>query len=293
MPRRLLSLLSLLSGLLLAAVLPPSAHARALAADVVHIPLHDASAAPATMVAGVFAPQGDGPFPIVVYSHGRSMDRDGTQLPDPRGFVRYFVRRGFVVVAPIRPGYGATGGDDREDSGVLFDIFGNCWGHPRFGRAAAAARDALAETIEWVHAQPWADARRIVLVGTSMGGLASVATAAANLDGVIAYVNFAGGTGGNDRASPEHSCGSADMEALMARYGASTRVPGLWLYAQNDALWGAERPRAWYRAFAAGGSGARFVQTAAVPHADGHQLLGRGSRLWMPELDRFFAELGL
>jgi dienelactone hydrolase len=260
----------------------------------VRIPLaHDAGAVPQGMVTGIFAPGSGGIHPVVVYSHGRNADRSQTDLPDPRGFVRYWTRRGFVVVAPIRPGYGATGGADREDSGVLYDIFGNCWGHPRFGRAAAAAREALVATVDWVRAQPWADARHIVLVGTSMGGLASVATAAANLDGVVGYVNFAGGTGGNGEASPAHSCGAEDMEALMARYGASTHVPSLWLYARNDAFWGPERPRLWHAAFAAGGSPTRFVQTPPLPHADGHQLLGRGSRLWMPEVDRFLAELGL
>jgi dienelactone hydrolase len=260
--------------------------------DVVRIPMPASADVPQGMVAGVFMPVDAGPRPVVIYSHGRSADRAATALPDPRGFVRYWTRHGFAVVAPIRPGYGATGGADREDSGVLFDLFGNCWGHPRFGRAAAAARAALVSAVEWVRMQPWADPRRILLVGTSMGGLASVATAAADVDGVVGYVNFAGGTGGNDEASPEHSCGSQDMEALMARYGATTRVPGLWLYARNDAFWGPERPRLWHQAFAAGGSAARFVQTPPVPHADGHQLLGRGSRLWMPEVDRFLAGLG-
>jgi dienelactone hydrolase len=286
---------AVLRGLVLAALLAAGGAAAAASfvhpPQVVHIPF-DAAATPHGIVAGIFVPAGEAPFPVMVYSHGRSADRSRTELPDPRGFVRYWLRKGFAVVAPIRPGYGPTGGKDLEDSGVLYDIFGNCWGHPRFGHAAAAARDALKATIGWVRGQAWADAGRILLVGTSMGGLASVATAAANLDGVIGYVNFAGGTGGNGEASPEHSCGSADMEAVMTRYGASTRVPSLWLYAQNDTFLGPERPRAWHRAFAAGGSHARFVQTPPVPHADGHQLLGRGSRLWIPEVDRFLAELG-
>jgi dienelactone hydrolase len=39
----------------------------------------------------------------------------------------------------------------------------------------------------------------VVLVGASMGGLASVASAAHEPPGVVAYVNFSGGTGGNGR----------------------------------------------------------------------------------------------
>jgi dienelactone hydrolase len=271
---------------------PAHAAVSGAAPEIVRIPLDRLVAATAELVAGVYAPTGPGPFPVVVYSHGRSADRSETELPDPRGFVRYWVRRGFVVVAPIRPGYGETGGEDREDSGVLYDIFGNCWGHPQFARAAAAARIAIAGTVAWVRTQPWAERDRILLMGTSMGGLASVATAAANVEGVVASVNFAGGTGGNGEAAPEHSCGSQDMERLMAQYGASTHVPSLWLYAANDSFWGTQRPRTWFEAFAAGGSDAQFVMTDAVPYKDGHQLLGFGSRLWMPPLDRFLSELG-
>ena len=247
------------------------------------------------MVAGVYLPAGEGPHPVVVYSHGRSDTeaRKHTSVPDPRGFVRYWTRKGFAVVAPIRPGYGETGGVDREESGVLYDMFGNCWGHPQFAHAAAAAAEAVTRTVEWARAQPWADASRVVLVGTSMGGLASMASAAANPEGVAAYISFAGGTGGNGQRRPEHGCGFEDMEALMARYGATTQVPSLWLYAKNDSFWGPDWPRAWHRAYASGGSSTSLTMTEAVPNADGHQLLGRGSRLWMERVDRFLEEQGL
>jgi dienelactone hydrolase len=194
-------------------------------------------------------------------------------------------------VAPIRLGYGATGGPDHEDSGVRYDIFGNCWGDPEFARSAATAAASIQSTLAWVRQQSWADAKRIVLAGASMGGLASIASAATNPDGVIAYINFSGGTGGSGERRPEHSCGSETMEGLMSTYGRSTHVPSLWLYAQNDSYWGASWPRAWHSAYARPGNPTHFVMTAAVPGADGHLLLVRGSRLWTEHVDRFLAEL--
>ena len=265
-----------------------------LVLESVHIPFPSANAK-ASMAAGVYLPPGDGPFPVLIYSHGRSgteAERGLTRIPDPRGHVRYWVKKGFAVVAPIRPGYGATHGIDREDSGVRYDVFGNCWGTPEFERSASAAREAVLATLEWVRAQPWADAKRIVLAGASMGGLASIATAAGNPSGVVAYVNFSGGTGGNGSRAAEHSCGFEVMETLMAKYGETARVPSLWLYARNDSFWGADWPRAWYGAYAAHQRSARFVMTDAVPNADGHQLLTRGSRLWSAQVDRFLEELG-
>jgi len=261
----------------------------------VRIPLNARGSDGAPMAAGVFRPAGDGPFPVVVYSHGRSgteAERGQTRVPDPRGHVRYWLSRGFAVVATIRPGYGETGGDDEEDSGVRYDVFGNCWGNTNFDRSAAAAATAVLATLEWLRQQPWADAQRVVLVGASMGGLASVASAARNPRGVVAAINFSGGTGGNGRRLPEHSCGLDAMESLMSAYGRTTHVPSLWLYARNDSFWGASWPRAWYDAYVRGGSPAQFVMTDAVPNADGHQLLTRGGALWTPAVDRFLDNLG-
>jgi dienelactone hydrolase len=261
--------------------------------EIVAIPIADAAVS--AMVAGVFRPSGGGPFPVLVYSHGRAgtpVERSRTRVPDSRGHVRYWLAKGFAVVAPIRPGYGETGGSDREDSGVRYDVFGNCWGRPEFMRSASAAAEAVQSTLAWLRQQPWADAKHVVLAGASMGGLASIASAATNPAGVVAYINFSGGTGGSGTRSPEQSCGSAQMQDVMAAYGRTTHVPSLWLYAENDRYWGAEWPRAWHRAYAAAGEPTRFVMTPPVPDSDGHQLLARGPRLWMADVDRFLSELG-
>jgi dienelactone hydrolase len=265
--------------------------ATAVVTEVVHIPIEGAVAgSEARMYTGIYRPAGDGPFPVIVYSHGRSgsaQDRSLTQIPEVRGHVGYWLSKGFAVIASMRPGYGQTGDIDREGSGVRYDVFGNCWGPPDFRRAAAAAADAVLATLAWTRQQRWADANRIVLIGTSMGGLASVATAAANPGGVVAYINFAGGTGGDGGRAPGHSCGSDEMASLMSVYGKTTRVPSLWLYATNDSYWGDEWPRVWHRAFARGGSPTRFVMTDAVPNSDGHALLARGSALWIPFVEAF------
>jgi len=247
------------------------------------------------MAAGVFLPEGEGPFPVLIYSHGRSgteAERHQTRIPDIRGHVRYWLRKGFAVIAPIRPGYGETGGFDGEDSGTRYDIFGNCWGHPEFARSADVAAIAVRATLEWLRHQMWADPRRVILAGASMGGLASIASAATNPDGVVAYINFSGGTGGNGKRSPEHSCGLEAMEPLMTSYGKRTHVPSLWLYAQNDSFWGAEWPRIWHDAYATGGSDSRLVMTRAVANGDGHQLLTRGTSLWTSYVDRFLQDHG-
>ena len=71
------------------------------------------------MTTEVFKPDGDGPFPVVLYSHGRAgtdAERRDMKVPILRGHALYWMRKGFAVVAPIRPGYGVTGGPDSESS---------------------------------------------------------------------------------------------------------------------------------------------------------------------------------
>jgi dienelactone hydrolase len=246
------------------------------------------------MVTEVYKPQGVEPFPVIVYAHGRAgdeVDRHKLASPIPRGHVRYWLKKGFAVVASLRPGYGETGGSDRESSGARYDVFGNCRSRPDFETPATHAQEAMLATVNWVRAQPWARRDFIILEGTSMGGLAVVATAAVNPAGVVGYINFAGGAGGDPQRAPGRSCGVADMAKLITAFGHTTRVPGLWLYAQNDMYWGADAPRTWHDAFAAAGGRADFIVTAPVPDTDGHQLLLRGGKLWSVHTDRFVREL--
>jgi dienelactone hydrolase len=240
-------------------------------------------------------PPGPGPFPVVVVSHGREPSRRGrATLAVAVGRIQVFfwLSRGIAVVAPVRPGYGHSGGEDVEAAGVHFDAAGHCVGHADFSRTADAAARAIDATLGWLQGQAWADAHEVLLVGQSVGGLATAAAAARPLNGVVGYVNFAGGTGGNPERSPGASCDPGQVQALYAVYGRSTTVPSLWLYALNDQFWGPAVPRDWHAAFARGGSPTTFVQAPSVPDGDGHGLSRHAPGLWAPTVDAFLARLG-
>src|SRR5262249_48113229 len=153
-------------------------------------------------------------------------------------------------------GYGATGGMDAEASGSRIDAQGHCVGRPDFRRTAEAASAAVLATVAWLHGERWADARLVLLVGQSVGRLATVAAAAQHPAGVVGYLNFAGGPGGNPEHSPGRSCDPEQLASLFAGYGRATTMPNLWIYAENDQYWGGAQPAAWHAAFAKG-SGSR------------------------------------
>jgi dienelactone hydrolase len=242
----------------------------------------------------IFKPAGAGPFPVLVYAHGRSgtqQERSALSEVVPREFLNFWLTKGFAVVAPARPGYGKTGGSDREVPGHRWD--GNrCIGTLDPERVAEVAGAAILATVGWVREQPWANASKLILSGNSVGGLTSVSLGAINPTGVLGYINFAGGVGGNPALSPGKSCAPERVRDAYATYGKSTRLPSLWLYAENDLFWGPDMPRVWHTAFAAGGSPSKLITTPPLPGQDGHELIFLGRSLWVEPVDAFLKQLG-
>ncbi|MES2400153.1 MAG: dipeptidyl aminopeptidase [Pseudomonadota bacterium] len=247
------------------------------------------------VITHVYRPAGAGSFPLVIFSHCRApkqADRDKLQYPVLVGHANYWLRKGVAVVAPVRPGYGETGGADRENSSTRWRD-GVCTTDPDFTRVGRNASDVVVAVHGWAVQQPWVRKDRILLEGQSVGGLTTVAASTLHLAGVMANVNFAGGSGGSPDISPGKSCKPGNLSKTYAEFGRLTRLPSLWLYAENDHFWGAEAPRQWHQAFKTGGSDTEFMQTGPLPDHDGHSLLTYGGRMWSVPLDAFVKKIGL
>lgn len=246
------------------------------------------------VVADIYKPAGAGPFPLVIFSHGRAGSRERARLryPIAVGHANYWLHQGVAVVAPERPGYGETGGADVEDSGAEWNG-AHCVGDPDYTRMAMNARRTVLATYEWALQQPWVRKDRILLEGQSVGGMTTIAAAALNLPGVVGAVNFSGGAGGNPHTSPGQSCRPDKLTEVYRQFGEQVRVPSLWLYARNDQYWGPTMPTVWFDAFQAGGSDAEMIETGAVQGYDGHHLLQHGAPMWRAPLAAFVKRVGL
>ena len=66
-----------------------------------------------TLVGYLFKPDGDGPFPAVIWNHGSEQDPGGSQEFD--GIAQVFVPAGFVVFAPVRRGHVGSEGQYISD----------------------------------------------------------------------------------------------------------------------------------------------------------------------------------
>jgi dienelactone hydrolase len=244
-----------------------------------------------TIVITSFRPPGAGPFPWIVLSHGTATTAEanraiGRYRPLPP--IREWVRRGYAVVAPVRRGYGASGGQQ------FGDAYGGC-ARPDFRRAGEGAALDLLATVAWAKAESDLDGKRWLLVGQSAGGFASIYTAAKQPEGLVAVLAFAPGRGGDPEKRPGEPCASDQMAALYASIAPRVAVPVLWFYAENDQFIGPRVQKLWFESFRSAGGRGELVVIPPFPERVGHGVFPstRGIPLWTSAVSRFFATYGL
>ena len=233
--------------------------------------------------ASLYRPSSPGPFPLVVLSHGTPRpprQRVGERLRyDAQSWK--FVSMGFAVVIPMRRGYGHSQGDYAEGEGL-------CANSHFYEAGLESARD-LQATVKYVSALPGIDRERLVLAGHSSGGFASLVLASQGLPGVRGVINFAGGRGSSEILN----CSPDKLIGACALAGRTTRVPTLWIYAQNDSYFPPSLARKMSAAFRQAGGQVEFVMLPPFSE-EGHYLFTdvRGLARWTPEVNRFLNDLG-
>ena len=226
------------------------------------------------------------PQPLAVLNHGRAADAaERAALGRARisDTARWLVQQGFVVAVPTRIGYGVTGGEDVEDTGSCSS--------KRYAPGFAAAAQQTVAVLAALQRRSDVAPDRALVIGQSFGGMTSVAVAAQAPPGVVAAINFAGGGGGNPKTQPGRPCAPHLLERLAADYGASARLPMLWVYTENDLYFGATYPRVWFEAYRKAGGNAEFVQFPTTG-ADGHRLFVDHPDVWRPTVAAFLRRQG-
>jgi dienelactone hydrolase len=268
----------------LACVLAWPASAQGAREETVRIP-----ASGATMVATVMRPPGEDRRPLVVINHGspaNSAQRPGMERPRYSALSSWFVARGYVVVLPLRRGYGETGG-------AWAETYGSCQTPDYFGAGLQGAAD-IKSAIDYMRGQPFVASDRTIVVGQSAGGWATLALSSLNPPGVPGMIDFAGGRGGGQEL-PGGSLGNCAPDALVkaaGRYGTTARVPTLWLYTENDSFFEPALVRRMVEAYNGAGGKATYRPLGAFG-SDGHALAGSSSGvpIWSGPVAQFLGNL--
>ena len=242
------------------------------------------AAGPRGLEAMLVRPSAAGRYPLALISHGAP--RDGSVRAGMSPYAYYpqaieFARRGFAALVVMRRGYGTSDGEYAENSGP-------CARRDYLRTAKASAAD-LRAAIETMKSRSDISIPGMIAVGVSAGGFASVALGADPPPGLAAVISFAGGRGSS---ADDSVCDEDALVHAFAAMGRTSRIPMLWIYAQNDKFFGPGLAHRMHSAFTAAGGRAQFIDAPAFGR-DGHSLFSGGITLWTPMVDGFLHDQNL
>ena len=270
-------------GLLLVVLTSAGARADELRFEPIRIPVSEPGRSRALELEAIVVRPDDGlAHPLAVLNHGSPRDAANRSTMSPYRLwpqAVAFARRGFVAVVAMRRGYGNSQGEWAEG-------YGSCSG-PDYATAGRAGASDIAAVARYMSGQSYVSKGKWISVGHSAGAFATVALTSDPPRDLVAAIAFAPGRGST---APDAVCGEKQLVAAFAQYGKTSRVPLLWVAAENDHFFGPRLVPLLTSAFANAGGNLTFAKTAAFGE-DGHQLFttASGISIWSPIVDRFLA----
>ncbi len=249
--------------------------------ETVWIPMQDQGflgAREIKLEATLYKPNGLGPFPVVLFSHGSS----GGPIPasyteTAKAFATYLTSKGIALLIPMRRGRGKSEGSNDEEPSACTVVAAK-----EGIRYATASIDA---TLVYLHKQTWAATTNIVLAGHSRGGLLSLFYAGEHPSLAKGVVNFAGGWK-ND------NCGPTDINLVLFEQAAlKAKTPALFVYARGDGFYSDTSIDRYASVFRANGGDVEF-KFYALDKINGHAIFHRALPVWEKDLDGFLARIG-
>ena len=270
----------LLAGAFLAGLVSETAAADPYLKEELRIPF--ALAGQRGLEALLVRPNEPGRYPLALIAHGspRSVEQHPKMTPWamlPQAIE--FARRGWAAVVVMRRGYGDSGGDGT-------DSYGPCV-NPDYVAAGTAGAADLKASIDYLVNRPDIDRSRVISVGVSAGGFATVALTADPPPELVAAISFAGGRGSihNDEV-----CHGERLVEAFRSFGKRSRIPMLWVYAENDRFFGPTLAQQLKNAFIEGGGNVEFIAAPAFGR-DGHRLFSvAGIPAWSGFVDAFLQQ---
>lgn len=241
-------------------------------------------AGPRGLEALLIRPEGTRRYPLALISHGAP--REVSQRADmtPNRFYAQaieFARRGFAALVVMRRGYGDSAGEYSESNGPCSS--------PDYLVSGKASAEDLRAAIDAMKGRSDIATEGMIAVGQSAGGFATVALTANPPPGLVAAISFAGG-----RGSPANGkvCDEAQLIETFGKFGQTSRIPMLWVYAQNDQYFAPDLAHKFHAAFTAAGGKAQFIGAPSFG-TDGHNLFPSGIDKWTSYVDAFLRERSL
>src|SRR5882724_754795 len=164
----------------------------------------------------LYRPEGDGPFPAVIYNHGSRDGRERASSPFPH-VGKMLTRAGYAVLVPERRGYGKSDGEIwRQEVGS---------DQSRLIPRLQAETDDVLAGLDYLRGLSYVDTKRLAVMGWSFGGVVTM-LAAARGAAFLAAVDQAGGALTWD--------GNRYMRSALIAAAEKSTTPTLFMVARND-----------------------------------------------------------
>ena len=222
--------------------------------------------------------------PTLVFHHGSTGNGSDPSLFNltftSSSVAQYFVDRGWMVAFPQRRGRGQS--DGLYDEGFQPDRSGySCVAAESLQGTERALADLDAMT-DWIRNRSDVDATRMLVGGTSRGGILSIVHVARRPDVYLGALNFVGGW-------VSEGCGDyTSINSSLFSDGAQFPGTSLWLYGANDSFYSLPYSRSNFASFQAAGGMGEFVELRRAAGLNGHFLINDNA-LWGSAVDAYLS----
>ena len=211
----------------------------------------------------LYTPSGKGPFPLMVFNHG-DMDIDTAEIKYRERLREsivsgMFVRLGFAVAVPARPGVSRS-------EGIYNRRFSAGDGDPTY--KARYHAESIVAVLDGLKGVESLDLNRVLLTGQSAGGDAVMYMNTLAIPGVRGIIDFSGGRS-NLPANVAPAFENRMMIDGWAEMGKKATAPVLLVFTENDSRYSANTIRKSAQAFNDAGGKAELLLLPPVS-GDGH-----------------------
>ena len=230
--------------------------------------------------ATVYKPEGEGPFPTVIFNHGSTgphvIPKDYTI--NPWGFGQYLVNKNIALIIPMRRGRGKSEGSYKElytcdPAGIT--------------KGVDYALESLDATYNYLIQQPWVDKEKIVLSGNSRGGILSLVYASQHPDAFTGVINYSGGWVGDTCNNGRQSKNIAIFEGVADKL----KIPTLFIYGHNDPYYADATIESFIAAYKDAGGDVDFKFYQLGAGVSGHEVFYNYGHLWSYVVDNYLIEV--
>ncbi|PYM70471.1 MAG: hypothetical protein DME03_21005 [Candidatus Rokuibacteriota bacterium] len=164
----------------------------------------------------LYRPEGDGPFPAVIYNHGSRSGRERQSVPFEH-IGRLLTSAGYVALVSERRGYG------RSDGVTWPEDVGKTRGRV-VGRLDEETDDVLA-AVDFLRTQAFVDTKRLGVMGWSFGGIVTMFAVSRSNAFAVAVDQAGGALTWNT---------NPDVRAALTAAAQKSTTPTLLQVAEND-----------------------------------------------------------